>query len=103
MIEKVIITSLVCTAIHIILKPGMLLGWVGEILESFTNPVIANPLGLCLTCMASVYGLLMFVFWSGLPVNDLIPFILALAGLNYLVSIFISLIEILINPDENED
>lgn len=102
MIEKVIITSLVCTAIHVIIKPGMILQLVGEFLELFAHPFIAKPLGLCLPCMASFYGLLMFIFWSGLPATDFIPFLLAVIGLNFIIDLIISFIQLIIE-EQNEN
>ena len=102
MLEKVFVTSLICLAIHVMLKPGMLLGLIGEIMELFLKDYVNKPLGLCLTCMASIYGTIVFFTWSNLPITDYIPFILSVAGLNYFFSLIISILEIFDKAQEDQ-
>ena len=90
MIEKVFITSFICTLIYVALRPGMVFEIIGEVMEIFMHPLVSKPLGLCLTCMSSVYGTILFYFWSGLPWHDYLPFILAVGGINHIISKYIN-------------
>ena len=102
MIEKIIIASLICTAIHVILKPGMIFHVIGEMMEIYLPELFSKPLGMCLTCMSSIYGTIIFFAWSGLGLIDFAPFILAVCGLNFIIDLFISLLQIIIE-DTNEN
>lgn len=103
MIEKVVITSLICLAVHVILKPGMILSIIGEWIELFLHEYLAKPLGLCLTCMASIYGTAVFLFWANLPLTDYLPFVLSVTGLNYFFSSVLTLLETLNDTNDEQN
>lgn len=93
MIAAIFITSLFIFGIHALFQEGMLLGFAGDKIRSIGdhtqekfNIDIAKPLTECPPCMASFWGLLAFPF-TGLTVVNLLVFLIALAGLNYIINV----------------
>ena len=85
-LDHVIVASLMCLGVYVSMSPGMILGFLGNLIE-LLGP-IGKPLGGCLTCMSSVYGAAYWLFIFGIPQTPVvyvaaIVFIVAVAGMNF--------------------
>lgn len=79
--------SLFCHGLFVLFSPGFIFGGAGDLLEEKLPKWLFKPLIGCVTCMASVWGTLGYLLVEK-EVTLLIPFIVALAGLNYLLNQF---------------
>lgn len=63
MITRIIVISLICTALHVCAWEGMLLHkpaeWVGGLLDKMHLSVLRKPLWECLICMGGIYTLVL--------------------------------------------
>lgn len=78
-------------------REGMILDWV----QLYTPNWLASPVYNCITCMASVHSLYVFLPFAlhhGICLWSYIPYILALAGLNTMVMALYSYL----SPDDDE-
>jgi len=83
MIENIIIASLWCFGIYAAFDSRHLLGRLGGWLQRTIGITACRPLFLCPTCMGSIHGLCWgLYFYADLRI---IPFIICLAGLNYII------------------
>lgn len=89
MITRIIIISLICTALHVCAWEGMLLHrsaeWVGVALDKCRLSILRKPLYECLMCMGGIYTLILdpILFgWSWWVLADM----LCVIGLNTLIS-----------------
>lgn len=78
-------------SIHILFQEGHLLEKQGQWLYEKLGDKWSKPVAHCAICMSSLYGLIGFFairyfFNVDLPLKQLIPFILNLAGLNTIIS-----------------
>lgn len=90
MITRIIIISLICTALHVCAWEGMLLHrpaeWIGGLLDKARLSKLRKPLFECLICMGGIYTLILdpllfdIVWWWA------IPDMLCVIGLNTLVT-----------------
>lgn len=89
MIERVIILSLIITAIHVSTWEGMIFNrpaeWLGEFFDKFGISILRKPLFECLICMGGVWTLVLDTLLFGLSWVVLID-MLAVIGLNTLIS-----------------
>lgn len=86
MIEQIIITSLVINAIFWIMNSDeSFLYEFSQVLHRNINEQVLKPFFGCLSCMASVWGLLSCVYFD-IGLYDVAPFIMAVCGLNIIVS-----------------
>lgn len=76
---------LVTVGIWTLFQPGMLLDPIAEWLHKRINPWFQKPLYDCVICFASLYGSAIW-FLTGGDVVWWLPFLLALCGLNRIVS-----------------
>lgn len=92
LLQNTVSFSLIIMAIHTIInRPGMIFYWLLPYLERLPA-WMHKPLFECLTCMSSFWGLMLwFAFGNGLSLW-IIPQILAVAGLNYLLSLVTSVL-----------
>lgn len=84
-LQLLLIGCLVCIGIWNAFKPGMIFGWLGKIWDRRLPEVLQKPLYSCPPCLASIYGSALWILAGG----DLTwwpVFVLALSGLNRLVS-----------------
>jgi len=85
---SIIVNELLILGIWTLLRPGMLLGPIGDWLELRLPEMVTKPLFVCVPCMSSVWGLL-FYFNSWLhvylPWYGFIPHCIALCGLGAFV------------------
>ena len=93
MLTRIIILSLIITAIHATTWEGMIFHrpaeWLGGVLDSFCISFLRKPLFECLICMGGVWTLVLdtLIFgWSWFVLVDM----LAVIGLNTLISAVIS-------------
>jgi len=89
MITRIIIISLICTALHVCAWEGMLLHrpaeWIGGLLDKARLSKLRKPLFECLICMGGIYTLILdpILFgWSWWVLADM----LCVIGLNTLVT-----------------
>jgi hypothetical protein len=80
-----LIGSLVCVGVWNAFLPGMIFGWLGKIWDRRLPEAFQKPIYSCPPCMASVYGSAVWVLAGG-SVELWVPYVLALSGLNRLVS-----------------
>lgn len=92
MITRIVILSLIITAVHVCTWDGMIFArpaeWLGSVLDSFRISFLRKPLFECLICMGGIYTLVLdpLLFgWSWGVVVDM----LAVIGLNTIISAFI--------------
>jgi hypothetical protein len=95
MIENIILTSLIIFGVHATTNDGMIFHGIYKKVMSFViikfidKPIIWESvdkvLFRCPPCMASLYGTLSFLFIC-LPIEQYIPFIFAVSGLNYILN-----------------
>lgn len=89
MITRIVIISLICTALHVCAWEGMLLHrpaeWIGGLLDRWHLSKLRKPLYECLICMGGIYTLTIdpILFgWSWWVLADM----LCVIGLNTLVT-----------------
>jgi hypothetical protein len=89
MITRIIIISLICTALHVCAWEGMLLHrpaeWIGGLLDKAKLSKLRKPLFECLICMGGIYTLILdpILFgWSWWVLADM----LCVIGLNTLIT-----------------
>jgi len=79
-----ILNCLVIFAVYTLMSEGMLLEKVGNWIRKTVGDYWCKPLICCPPCMASIHGTWFYLAYIGL--NWTLPvYVLALAGLNYLV------------------
>lgn len=83
MLSGVIEISLICTGIHVCFWEGMIFGKYANRMEHW----IFKPLVTCLSCMASVWTII-------LTQSIDIKLILAVCGMNTIIAAFIQFLEI---------
>lgn len=66
-------------------KPGMIMGWLGKIWDRRLPEELQKPLYSCPPCLASTVGTGVWFFFGG-DLTFWPAFVLALSGLNRLVS-----------------
>lgn len=87
MLQILLITSFEIIGICMLFKEDMIFERPGEWLELHLPYYISKPLFMCIPCMASAWGtLLWFVQWNGTLSFGLLFFVLGVAGINYLFS-----------------
>lgn len=83
-------TAFIIIFIWIMLKPGMILGWIRPTLEKIPYKFIRKPLFECNICMTSIWGTLAwFTVWNMPLANDLILYLLITGGIVTVISYFI--------------
>jgi len=104
-IETILITSLAIAALHyMIVWEGMILYPLKKYLQRLPL-LIRKPLFECLFCMASIWGTASLFFVFKLQFNEYFIFnLFAIAGMNLLIELFVTLFEktiiYLISKDE---
>ena len=88
MIEKIIILSLIITAVHVSMREGMIFGFMGVFLRRSLPAVMRSPLFECLTCMGGLYGFVLHAILWGVSIS-MIPVIIAVIGLNSIIDKYI--------------
>lgn len=88
-LDNILANSLIILCIHALFWPGMLLFPLRKYLDRLPV-VIKKPVFDCMICMASVWGLIFFLYANGLSLSShyfycLIPHILAVCGLNVIL------------------
>ena len=89
MIEKALAISLMITAIHVSMLPGMIFHKLRLFLEKHLPECLHKPLFSCLICMGGFYSLLLHSLMHGLSI-EMLPIMLITIGINTLISIHIS-------------
>jgi hypothetical protein len=79
------IACLIIIGIWNAFAPGEIFGWLGKIWDRRLPEALSKPIYACPPCMASVHGTWVWILAGG-QIEWWIPFILALSGLNRLVS-----------------
>lgn len=86
------VTVILCSAwiwgIHCMFSEGFIFYKAGVFLEKTIGTTACKPIFLCPPCMSSVHG----VVWSiafCIPVKMIIPFIIALCGVNFIIKKFV--------------
>jgi uncharacterized membrane protein YeiH len=82
---RLLIASLVCFGWWNAFAPGMVFGWIADVLETRTPEWIQKPLYACPPCLASTVGTIMW-FYLGGDFTLWVPFVLALSGFNRIVA-----------------
>lgn len=82
---RLLIGCLICIGIWNAFKPEMILGWLGRIWDRRLPDTLNKPIWSCPPCMASIHGT-WFWFFAGGDLTYWLPFVLALSGLNRIVS-----------------
>lgn len=90
LIPLLFMASLWTFGVHCLLSQGFLLEPMGNFLERKLSKWICKPLFTCPPCMASFHGVVVFFTgnaWFGLGLHWYLVFIfvVALAGLNYII------------------
>jgi len=104
-IETILITSLAIAALHyMIVWEGMILYPLKKYLQRLPL-LIRKPLFECLFCMSSIWGTASLFFVFKLQFNEYFIFnLFAIAGMNLLIELFVTLFEktiiYLISKDE---
>lgn len=104
-IETILITSLAIAALHyMIVWEGMILYPLKKYLQRLPR-LIRKPLFECLFCMSSIWGTASLFFVFKLQFNEYFIFnLFAIAGMNLLIELFVTLFEktiiYLISKDE---
>ena len=60
MIERAIELSLIITAIHVCMMPGMIFGFIGNFFDKNLPEILKKPIFSCLICMGGIYSLLLY-------------------------------------------
>lgn len=81
-----------CMGVFGLFTPGQLLGDVGDWAEDNVSKWIFKPTIGCMTCMGSVHGLVIYMFFLYADLGPLlvIPFMVCLAGINFFFSQFLT-------------
>lgn len=92
MLTRIVILSLIITAIHVTTWEGMIFHrpalLLGDLLDRLHLTVLRKPLFECLICMGGIYTLVLYPLlfgWSW----EILPAILDVVGLNALISALI--------------
>ena len=89
MLTRVIILSLIITAVHVTTWEGMIFNrpaeWLGEVFDKFGISILRKPIFDCLICMGGVWTLVLDPLLFGWDWWVLID-MLAVIGLNTLIS-----------------
>ena len=88
MIEKIIILSLIITAVHVSMREGMIFGFMGVFFRRYLPAVMRPPVFECLTCMGGLYGVILHSILWGISLS-MIPVIIAVIGLNSIIDKYI--------------
>lgn len=83
--------SLIITAVYMMLKDGMLLGFFRPHLEKIESDFVRKPLFECIICMASIWGLISWFLFFGGWSWDIPQYLLMTCGINTLISYFMAL------------
>lgn len=79
-----IINTLFCLGIHKVTRDGNIFCYIADYIRSIIGAYWSKPLFDCLPCMASVWGIYGWLFLQ--PKIDIITYVIALSGLNYLTA-----------------
>lgn len=91
MLEKIVITSLCITLIHVSMMEGMVLFKLRQRMDPFFPYWIQKPLYECLPCMCSYWGTILYFWFTGeYNLQGFIVFVLAVGGVNTIISVFIN-------------
>lgn len=89
MLERIIIISLIITAVHVCTWEGMLFHrpalMFGDLLDKLHLSVLRKPLFECLICMGGVYTLGIYPLLYGLS-WQIVPVMLGVIGMNTLIA-----------------
>ena len=89
MLEKIIIISLIISAIYVSLQDDMIFGRLRCKLERL--PILLHkPLFECLTCMGGIYTLIIYPILFGFNIM-IFPTMFCVIGLNMLIAKFVEL------------
>lgn len=93
MISELVFTALFINGLHLVTRKDMLLGFVQDLFEKAGNPLWSNPVTECVTCMASLWGVL-YLIGAGACGNthnavECILFIPALSAMSTIVYAFV--------------
>lgn len=80
-----LVGCLICIGIWNAFAPGEIFGWLAKIWDKRLPEAISKPLYNCPPCMASVHGTWLWILAGG-DLTWWLPFVLALSGLNRIVS-----------------
>ena len=96
MITRIVILSLIITAIHVSTWDGMIFHrpaeWLGGVLDSFRISFLRKPLFECLICMGGIYTLVLDTLLFGASWWVLAD-MLAVIGLNAIISTLLCQLE----------
>lgn len=86
MIEKVIICSLIVTAIYSVMQPDMIFEKVAYWFEDHLPAALHKPVFDCLTCMGGIWGFV--VYWIAFhgSVGEWIAVNISVIGLNAIIA-----------------
>lgn len=88
MIENIILISAWCWGVHCLFNEDYILGGIGLVIERTIGTTLCKPLFLCPPCMSSIHGFAWALYFYGLDFK-IIPFVIALTGLNYVIKTFV--------------
>jgi hypothetical protein len=87
MLNLILILSLIITGIHVSMWEGMIFGKVAEWIHSKIGPVASKPVYSCLSCMSSLWTILLWGCFYDTYLTLLLPLtILGVSGLNTIIS-----------------
>lgn len=93
MLTRIVILTLIITAVHACTWDGMLLHrpaeWLGSLLDRLHLSVLRKPLFECLICMGGVWTLIIDPLLFDIVWWWVLPDMLAVIGLNTLISAMI--------------
>lgn len=89
MIEKIIIISLIITAIHVSMWDGMIFEKFRIFLYKILPEKLHMPFFDCLICMGGIYSLLLYPILFGFSL-EIIPVMLCVIGLNAIIDKFLN-------------
>lgn len=82
---RLFIASLAIFGVWNAFAPGMIFGWLGDVLENRLPEYAQKPLYTCPACMASIWGTALWFYFGG-DLTMWPVFVLALSGFNRIVS-----------------
>ena len=86
MIEQIIITSLLINFIHFVMNDSDMIFYnVGQWLTKNITDYINKPLFACVTCMASIWGTLAYLYFFDFQVIEWLIFIGSVAATNGII------------------
>jgi hypothetical protein len=95
-IPYLIVNSMIVFGVYTLFHEDMVFGAIGDKIRSLGdytqekyNIDVSKPLVSCPMCMASFWGTLFFFIFTGFTVVYLVPYLIALVGLNTVVNAFI--------------